>query len=236
MSEVAPKARLQITELRFWHEAVIDYILAAGSRKLTLKEIAQHFGVSPTWLSQLTRTDLFRRRYRERQEQHARIISRSMGERLQSLAAKSTDLLEKKLDFIDRLPPEAIPLKDIRETSEMALSALGYTAKGKGVQVNVTQQTALVDAETLARSRALIQKMGADAPKESTSESIEPAGRGGGLPREEPLEGAPPEAPPDQMGPALPAADLPQEEEADSPTEGGPSLREEGGWDPPPQI
>lgn len=102
--------------LTYTHEAMIDLILQEPS--VTTRELAEVFSKSQSWIARVVIADSFKARMAERKahlvDPH---ISRSVNERLQSVAIQSLEIISEKLDKAD-------------VTAAFALESLGLATGG----------------------------------------------------------------------------------------------------------
>lgn len=140
--------------MRWWYDSIIDWMIAHPDGKLG--ECALALRKSPSTISIVTNSDVFKLRLEERRK--------SFNERHDaSIMAKSVQLAEVALDLqLDVLEKkrDKIPLGTIKEIGESALARLGYGVKGGGNSViNIGQgagaQTNVVSVskEALASAR-----------------------------------------------------------------------------------
>jgi len=113
-----------VKKASYTHQALVDMLLANPAA--TQGEIARHFQYTESWVSQLLSSDAVKEYLIERKvELLDPILKASMENRLDALAKRSMDVLQKKLDL-----PEA--------SGELALKALEIStrARGYGVAAN----------------------------------------------------------------------------------------------------
>ena len=116
----------------------------------SLSQCARIFGITPAWLSTLTRTDGFQQRMSELRGDYQDCTLPSIRDKLLSCAdlavEKLTDALEKSAD------PDYI-----LETADKVLHRLGYAPTAKAVQAGPQiVQNFVVSREDLAAGRARI--------------------------------------------------------------------------------
>lgn len=152
-------AATQLKEMDIRHHAILNWMLLNPGR--SSRECADYFGVSQSWLSILTRSDVFQVELNKRQMQIASRICQTIPERLRMIADVSLDKLATKLE-------ESEDPDFILEVADKTLARLGYgtgprTAINLAAQQNV-QQNFFVSEGDLAQAREV---MGAqEAPLE----------------------------------------------------------------------
>ncbi len=136
----------QLAKLSHRHHAIMDYMLANPVARMP--EIAEHFKVSPAWLSTVRNSDLFKARFAERRklmdEDHSNRISQKMMDLAEKGIDKLTDIIEDD-EQDGRLKLDA---------SKMALESLGFL--GKGAQAPAPTQPAVqvnIDSSSFAQAR-----------------------------------------------------------------------------------
>lgn len=143
-----PERGERIKKINWWHEQISDWMILYPDQNL--KAAAEYFNVTQPWLSSVINSDLFKEFHRLRMEQHREEVSRTVIERTEGLAHLTLEVLHDRIEK----EREAIGLGLVRETAQMALTALGYTARsnaavGAPVEVNVN----VVGSDVLARAR-----------------------------------------------------------------------------------
>ncbi len=86
----------QLTRLEPWHHDLIDWMLqnpAASGR-----EAAAHFGVSPTWISIVKNSEVFRAELARRRETISRAVATDIVGRAGALAELSLDVLHERIE------------------------------------------------------------------------------------------------------------------------------------------
>jgi len=126
MSEVSTGAIVE--KANYTHEAMIDCIIQNPS--ITQGELAQHFGYTEGWVSQILRSDALRELLAARKlELFDPVVLQGLEKRMEALAHHSIEILAERLQ-INRSADTA--LKVLEVTSR----GLGYGAKQVGVQIN----------------------------------------------------------------------------------------------------
>lgn len=137
------------------HEAMISFIIAFP--QAGLREIADHFGYSPGWVSRLMNSDLFKSRLRERQDE---TYSQALGSLTEKLHAAADVGVEK----LTRMLEKSEDPKFVKETTSDVLTRLGFGAPKSPAAVAVggtgNQVVVVADAQSLARAREVMRNVG----------------------------------------------------------------------------
>lgn len=151
-----PKGNEAIKKLSWWHESIIDWMLLNPDQDLGV--CALFFNVGQPWLSRIVNSQLFKTRLAYRRQNHAEAISHSVLEKCESLADLTLETL------LERVAAErdSISLGELRDTTELALSAIGYGVKGRqpstppqaAVQINIVSPESIVQAQQAWRIAA----------------------------------------------------------------------------------
>lgn len=146
----AADAKGPIAQLSSIHEALIDYMVINPHHGL--KELASRFGYSATWISQITNSDLFKARLRDRRDAHFSRLSASLTEKIQAAADIGVERLGAMIEA------SGDP-RFVKDATDNLLNRLGYgVAKSGGVNVNAPGATIAVTAIDLEQARALMQR------------------------------------------------------------------------------
>lgn len=141
------------TQLREWHEQVMDFILL--NPRATYEEIAQAFQSSAQSIGCIVRSDLFQARLRERREGRNMKVEDRIFAKLNKLAETTVDALTERIEQ----EKKALGIADIRDTAELALHTLGY---GKPAQTKAAQdvnlQVVVVSRDELAEARQIMRR------------------------------------------------------------------------------
>lgn len=140
-------AKTQIKRVRPKHEHIVDLMLAAP--ELKQGQIAKMLGVTEAWLSQVINSDAFKAYYAMRRKEHSEKVSKSVIERVEDLAHETLDVLYHRV----RNEGEMLKLRDLKDTAEMTLKALGYGGK-ETQSVNIM----MIDKESLFEARERYRK------------------------------------------------------------------------------
>lgn len=86
----------QLQKISYSHESMIDLIIQDPT--VTSKELATLFGYSPAWIARILVSDSFQSRLAQRKSALIDpIISRSLNDRLRTVAIRSMEVIEEKL-------------------------------------------------------------------------------------------------------------------------------------------
>ena len=162
-----------IKRTNWWHEQIVDWELMNPSS--TLGDCARHFGKTEGWLSTVRNSDAYREFRARRIAEHQNMVSETVIEKVEGLAALTLDVLHERIDR----ERDDISLSFARETAETALKALGYGGKSAApapvVQINVVSPESLERARGLMRERAApmsTEEPALAAPEEADYESL----------------------------------------------------------------
>lgn len=137
---------------RYWYDSIIDLLLVEPT--LSQKEIAARVGRHAVTVGLIMNSDLFRARYEQRRGEQNAQLTQALNTRLARTAIASLEHIEATL----QKKRDTIPLPELVDVADKALTRLGYGPKNHAapVQVNVNNQqvVAPVTAEQLAESRA----------------------------------------------------------------------------------
>ena len=156
-----------IKRTNWWHEQIIDWELMNPSA--TMGDCARHFGKTEGWLSTVRNSDAFREFRARRIAEHQNMVSETVIEKVEGLAALTLDTLHDRIES----EKDSISLGFVRETAETALKALGYGGKGAAPATTVVQVN-VVSAESLERARGLMRERATDMKElalDSTAEA-----------------------------------------------------------------
>jgi hypothetical protein len=139
---------IQVTRLSHRHEAVLRAMLENPDARLG--DIAALLGYTPAWLSTLIHTDAFRAELKKRQGELWEESSVSIRERLTGIAEAGLDVLG------ERLANAETPTREVRETTQMALSGLGYSGGGGANAGGQTVNVINVPSDVFQRARSRV--------------------------------------------------------------------------------
>lgn len=119
-----------LAKLKYSHEAMADHILA--NPQIKHGELAVIFGKSPSWMSYILNSDVFKAYLAKRQEELVDpVLKMSIEERLRAVSAKSLDLVMDKLN-------QGTTADFALDVMKASTRALGYGARGPEVAVQNT--------------------------------------------------------------------------------------------------
>lgn len=121
-----------IAKMTYSHEAMVDIIVANPG--ISQNAIADMFGYTPSWISQIITSDTFQTALAKRREQLVDPLLRATLEgEFKALVARSLDILQQKLNRPALEIPDNLALRAL----EIGSRAAGYGAK----DLNPPQQT-----------------------------------------------------------------------------------------------
>lgn len=151
-----------------WYDNIIDDILSHPGT--TLKDTAKRLGRSPTTISSIVGSDLFKSRWAQRREQFNSALDGRLTHKLGAVAEEGLDItleiLKKKRD--------SIPLPVLNETVKNTLDRLGYGPAPAPPPVVVNNN--VVSAEALAKARENLRTIEGTYTKSERSSSPDSAG------------------------------------------------------------
>lgn len=117
-------AKQPIAKVSYSHAAMIDLIIAQPG--ISQNALAQHFGYTPSWISQVIASDAFQTALAKRREEIIDPLMRqTVEDGFKGLVARSLDILQQKLNR----PALEIPDNLALRTFEIASRAAGYGVK-----------------------------------------------------------------------------------------------------------
>lgn len=152
MAEAERKA--PIAKIRPWHEQIVDYLLENPG--ISQGAIAEELGKSEAWLSQIMCSDMFKayyaaRRVEFREQRDAEIIQMT-----QRLGMVGLEELNRRMATPEQRV--ALPQKELRETTKMALSTL-YRGRETGNTNVLVEGDLIVARESIASAREKMRKL-----------------------------------------------------------------------------
>lgn len=128
-----------IAKMAYSHDAMVDIIIANPG--ISQNAIAEIFGYTPSWISQIITSDTFQTALAKRREQLIDpVVMAEVKSQFESLVARSLDILQQKLNR----PANEIPDNLALRTLEISSRAAGYGVKdavpqtgGTPVEVNI---------------------------------------------------------------------------------------------------
>ena len=152
--------RYQLTELKPWHERIVDFMLMnPGAKKV---DIARAFDVSPQWVGQLTMSDSFIEYYRSRVGRHEELVHTQTITQLQSVATKALGRISEHLDSKD------VSFGAAKEAASLALKSLKYIddgGQGVSIRTNGGQVVVAVTSDVVARAREKMKQRAEEASR-----------------------------------------------------------------------
>lgn len=161
-------AAWQPQKYRYWYDNIIDLLLVEPD--LNQKQIAQRLSRSPVSIGLIMNSDLFRARYEQRRGDKSKALAEKINGKLTDVAILALELTHDKM----QLQRTTVPLPDLVDVADKALTRLGYGAKSApsaavNVQIN---QTLPVSAEDLKASRARILEAQASPALAGSQEQV----------------------------------------------------------------
>lgn len=163
------EGKAQVTELKPWHERIVDYMLTNPSAKIV--DLAEVFGVSPQWMGQLMQTDMFKQYYSERMGAYRDFMHERIVTGMQETAVKGIDTLHSKMSVMS--PTEAM------QATELMLKGLGIVNRpGAGPVVQINNQgggqmnVLRASPQALERAKKKWQEQNAQGPEEGLDEGL----------------------------------------------------------------
>lgn len=137
----------EIVRVRYTHDAMIDVLVATPM--ISQNELAAMFGYSAAWISTVMNSDAFQEKLLARRVEMVNPgIAQNVNERFRGLAARSLEVLQKKLDVPFQMVPD-----------ELALKVAGLAAKGLGVGGFAPAGTPSMPAPPSDRLEKLAQRL-----------------------------------------------------------------------------
>jgi transcriptional regulator with XRE-family HTH domain len=133
-----PEPQGVIQKVNYSHDGMINLIIA--HRGISQNQIAQHFGYSASWVSQVMSSDAFQARLAERAaEIEDPTIRATVEEGLKGLITRSMEIIKEKLKGEASAIPDNLAIR----TLELSTRALGMGAKAPVVQVGINVENHL---------------------------------------------------------------------------------------------
>jgi len=157
----APKRGQPIDALREQHNKMVDWMLAHYSGKGDLARMADAFGYSYCYMSQIINSDMFKAELARRREMVNQVFSTKVIEKTYENASKSAKLLGEYLDSTSVGDDDFDP-RVIMDINDRTMKQLGY-APNKPVNLVVdnsthTTQIAVVASEAQAARERIMNK------------------------------------------------------------------------------
>lgn len=121
----------QLWEMSRVHEDIIEWlILNPGARQ---KDVAAHFGYSLTWISNITRSDIFKARLAERKAEVYSQVHQDVQEKMTTLADIGIEKIQEELETSQ-------DKRFLLDVTRMALTGLGFGANKSAAPAGVQNQ------------------------------------------------------------------------------------------------
>ena len=143
--------------MRWWHDAIIDDMLAFPLDTLAQRSLRLNYTVA--YLSVIMNTDLFKAAYQQRKASYQANMDQALVMKTTQVAAKGLDLLLEAMET----KRAQIPFGVLSDTVDKTLNRLGYGVKPVGNPVNVNVNApggvvgVTVSAEQLAEARQALR-------------------------------------------------------------------------------
>jgi hypothetical protein len=138
-----------------WYDGIIDDILANPGT--TIKDTAARLGRSPSTISAIMNSDLFKSRWDQRRTQFSMALDIHLSEKLAQVAEKA---LQHTITALDK-KQDTIPLPILKDLALGTLDRLGYgpsRSESPAVSVNINNVGA-ASSEALARAREKMKSL-----------------------------------------------------------------------------
>jgi hypothetical protein len=168
-----------IQKLRYSHEAMIDLLISQPW--ISQNALADHFGMSASWVSTIICSDLFQSKLAERRDQLVDPELRlSIKAQMEGLHSRSMDILRRKLEK----SPEEIPDQLALQVAKVMGQGLGYGGNESRVSVQEThihlEQLGENLVGLLRRRKAVAAEEYVDAEVSSVGAESRPRSNGNG--------------------------------------------------------
>lgn len=147
-------ARPAIAKIAYSHQAMIDLLIAHPG--ISQNALAQHFGYTPSWISQIIASDTFQSALAKRREEVVDpVLMASVKENFDALVLRSLDILHQKLNKPAAEIPDNLALRAL----EIGSRAAGYGVKDASVAPPTTPAEVHIHLEQLGGGLiALLQR------------------------------------------------------------------------------
>lgn len=137
-------AENQIRKMGITHELILNWLVSNPDK--TQNECAEHFGVTPAWLSVVVNSDCFQARWLH--------LRQMLDQEVTAVAeAKMREVVDKGLDRLSTMIEASPDPEFVLNTTDKILSRLGY-GKTPAVQINAQQTNSYyVSRDVLAQAR-----------------------------------------------------------------------------------
>ena len=137
-----------------WYDGIIDDILANPGT--TVKDTAARLGRSPSTISAICNSDLFKSRWEQRRAAFSVALDLHLSQKLAQVAEKA---LDHTIAALDRTQDKT-PIPILKDLAMQSLDRLGYSpsrSESPSAQVNVNVNSGSATAEGLANARKAIE-------------------------------------------------------------------------------
>lgn len=142
--------------LRWWHDALIDYLLVHPTA--TGAELSAEFKRTPSYISIVMNTDMFKARFAQRRAQLNEQLGQSVQRKLLGALDLALDVVTEQMET----KRAQLPFKDTSAFINTTLERLGYGVKPQAgsvaVTVNNSPQQVTVSAQELQEARNLLRR------------------------------------------------------------------------------
>lgn len=140
--------------MRWWHDAIIDYMLTHPGAPL--KELALEFKRSISHISIIINTDMFKARFEQRRQS----LNQALGQSVQQKMLGALDLALEVVTEQMKTKRTQLPFKDVAAFTNSTLERLGYGSKATApsVVVNNGPQQVTITSSDLEEARQLLRR------------------------------------------------------------------------------
>lgn len=153
-SAPASVVRPAIAKISYSHAAMIDLIVANPG--ISQNALAERFGYTPSWISQIICSDTFQSALAKRREEMVDpIVALSVEQGFKAIVSRAVDVLQQKLDRPAKEIPDNLALRAL----EIGSRAAGYGAKDHSPTAPATPAEVHIHLEQLGGGLvALLQR------------------------------------------------------------------------------
>lgn len=150
-------SQYQVEKVSPWHKLIFDWEIEHPG--LGVVECAEHFNVTPGWMSTVRNSDCYLEYAARLRNNHHSNVSKSVLEQVEGLASVSLEVLEERINT----ERKSIGLGIVNDSAALALKAMGFGQKadrgGNNTQVNIVLGSA--GKEVLERAREKMRTVNA---------------------------------------------------------------------------
>lgn len=159
-------------KMNWWYMAIIEWMI--DNPDGNLGDCARELNVTQAWLSCIIHSDAFIARRAECEKEHFLGVSHSVIEKMEGVVTLASDAIMERIEH----RADEMSTRDLRETADMALKALGFSsnhlnANGAPVQVNVGVGIG-VGQDQLATAREKLRLVNSTPSVESAAPPSDP--------------------------------------------------------------